>query len=378
MVSANPTGPDHGRLGPERRVRRLGRAAARPSPATTVEREYYYNDAGAQMELVPRVGRGGAPRRGAARGRLPRRLRPRARRGAGRSGAADAASGSRRRSSASASTSTRGRGRASSSSACPSSCRGSTRTSTTARSGPARPATATTRTASLLRSRRAASRPTGRPTSSTSSTSSSAASTARSTCSAPTTTAPATGTPAIARMLGYDPERVEVLLYQLVHLTRGRRADEDVEAARRRRLPRRLHRRDRRRRGPLVPRQPRPRPDDRDRRRPRRRALARRTPSTTSSTRTRGSPGSCGTPPSSRSRRPIPSSAEQERDLVKRLAEFPQVAARGGRAARAAHADRVRDPRRRRLPPLLPPPPRARRETRCSRSGATSPGRRGR
>jgi arginyl-tRNA synthetase len=27
--------------------------------------------------------------------------------------------------------------------------------------------------------------------------------------------------PAIARMLGYDPERVEVLLYQLVHLTRG-------------------------------------------------------------------------------------------------------------------------------------------------------------
>ena len=29
---------------------------------------------------------------------------------------------------------------------------------------------------------------------------------------------------AVARMLGYDPERVEVLLYQLVHLTRGRRA----------------------------------------------------------------------------------------------------------------------------------------------------------
>ena len=26
---------------------------------------------------------------------------------------------------------------------------------------------------------------------------------------------------AVARMLGYDPERVEVLLYQLVHLTRG-------------------------------------------------------------------------------------------------------------------------------------------------------------
>src|SRR5262249_58628289 len=26
--------------------------------------------------------------------------------------------------------------------------------------------------------------------------------------------------PAVARMLGYDPERVEVVLYQLVHLTR--------------------------------------------------------------------------------------------------------------------------------------------------------------
>ena len=78
---------------------------------------------------------------------------------------------------------------------------------------------------------------------------------------------------AVARMLGYDPERVEVLLYQLVHLTQRRRADEDVEAPRRRRLPRRLHRRDRRRRGPLVPRQPQPRPDDRDRRRPRRGAL---------------------------------------------------------------------------------------------------------
>ena len=50
-----------------------------------------------------------------------------------------------------------------------------------------------------------------------------------------------------------------------------RRADEDVEAPRRRRLPRRLHRRGRRRRRALVPRQPRPRPDDRDRHRPRRR-----------------------------------------------------------------------------------------------------------
>ena len=53
----------------------------------------------------------------------------------------------------------------------------------------------------------------------------------------------------------------------------GRRADEDVEAARRRRLARRLHRRDRDRRRALVPGQSQPRPGDRDRRRPRRRAL---------------------------------------------------------------------------------------------------------
>ena len=74
-----------------------------------------------------------------------------------------------------------------------------------------------------------------------------------------------------------------------------RRADQDVEAQRRRRLPRRLHGRGRRRRRALVPRQPRARPDDRDRRRPRGREERRRTPSTTCSTRTRGSPGSCAT-----------------------------------------------------------------------------------
>ena len=45
---------------------------------------------------------------------------------------------------------------------------------------------------------------------------------------------------AIARMLGYDPERVEVLLYQLVHLSQGGQPEEDLEAARRRRLPGRL------------------------------------------------------------------------------------------------------------------------------------------
>ena len=59
---------------------------------------------------------------------------------------------------------------------------------------------------------------------------------------------------AVARMLGYDPARVEVLLYQLVHLTRG---GEAAKMSKRRgdvvfldELPRR----GRRRRRPLVPR----------------------------------------------------------------------------------------------------------------------------
>ena len=74
---------------------------------------------------------------------------------------------------------------------------------------------------------------------------------------------------AVARMLGYDPERVEVLLYQLVHLLRAGEVGEDVEAGGRHRRARRAAGRDRRRRGPLVPRLAQPRPDDRDRRRPR-------------------------------------------------------------------------------------------------------------
>ena len=73
----------------------------------------------------------------------------------------------------------------------------------------------------LLRSADGGCRPTRPPTSRTSRTSSSAASTARSTCSAPTTTAVAGWYAVVARMLGYDPARVEVLLYQFVHLTRG-------------------------------------------------------------------------------------------------------------------------------------------------------------
>ncbi len=101
---------------------------------------------------------------------------------------------------------------------------------------------------------------------------------------------------AVARMLGYDPERVEVLLYQLVHLTRGGEAtkmskragdvvtlDELVEEvgvdAARWYLVNRGH-------DQTIE----------SGRRPRRARRARRTPSTTSSTRTRASRGSCGMP----------------------------------------------------------------------------------
>ena len=50
MVSANPTGPDHGRVRPQRRLRRLRSPACSTLAGHEVEREYYYNDSGAQME----------------------------------------------------------------------------------------------------------------------------------------------------------------------------------------------------------------------------------------------------------------------------------------------------------------------------------------
>ncbi len=67
MVSANPTGPvATGGLRAERRLRRQRRPAARGS-GHEVEREYYYNDAGAQMERfrasVEAVRRGEEPPR---------------------------------------------------------------------------------------------------------------------------------------------------------------------------------------------------------------------------------------------------------------------------------------------------------------------------
>ena len=167
---------------------------------------------------------------------------------------------------------------------------------------------------------------------------------------------------AVARMLGYDPDRVEVLLYQLVHLTRG---GEQTKMSKRRGdvvFLDELHRRDRRRRRALVPRQPRPRPDDRDRRRPRRGASRRRTPSTTSSTRTRGSPGSSATPATRQSASVTAGAARAggagARQAARRAARESSADAAEKRGPQGVPA--LRDPRRRRLPPLLPRAPRAR------------------
>ncbi len=84
LVSANPTGPitvAHGRNGA------YGDAVARllTFAGHEVEREYYYNDAGAQMERFRAVGRRVAARRDASRGRLHGRLHAGARRAPGRS-----------------------------------------------------------------------------------------------------------------------------------------------------------------------------------------------------------------------------------------------------------------------------------------------------
>ena len=207
-------------------------------------------------------------------------------------------------------------------------------------------------------------RRTSRSTPPTCAASTHAASTASSTSSAPITTATSPGCRRSPRCSATRASRSRCSSTSSSTSTRGGEATQDVEAPRRRRLPRRVRRRDRRRRRALVPRLARSRPDDRDRRRPRRREDARRTPSTTSSTRTRGSPGilaqraraadaRAAAPPSGRSR---PRSATSSSGSL----ELPGRRRRGDGAARAARDPDVRDPRRRRLPPLLPPPQGAR------------------
>ena len=79
---------------------------------------------------------------------------------------------------------------------------------------------------------------------------------------------------ALAEMLGHPRDSLEVLIYQLVHLVDGGADEEDVQAPRRRRLPRRSPGHDRRGCCALVPRLARTRSDDRARRRPRQAANA--------------------------------------------------------------------------------------------------------
>ena len=73
MVSANPTGPlhvAHGRNGA------YGDAVARlfELGGHAVEREYYYNDSGGQMDRFRASVEAARRGEGAARGRLPRRV----------------------------------------------------------------------------------------------------------------------------------------------------------------------------------------------------------------------------------------------------------------------------------------------------------------
>ena len=158
---------------------------------------------------------------------------------------------------------------------------------------------------------------------------------------------------AVARMLGYDPDRVEVLLYQLVHLTKGgaaakmskRRGDVvfldelldevGVDAAR----------------WYLVSRGP--RPDDRDRRRPRGGEDGEE-PRLLRPVRARPDRRD---PPERRGRGAVRRAAGRARRRGARpdqaARRVPGRRRRGDRAARPARDPELRDPRRRRLPPLL-------------------------
>ena len=367
MVSANPTGPivvsaaRNGAIGDS--LARLLELAGHE-----VEREYYYNDAGAQMERfrasVEAVRRGEEPPEDGYQGEYVAR--------AGRNSAATrcrrCSSGSRPRSSGSASTSTRGRCRASSRSGCPSCCRGWTPTSGTARSGRARPSTATSRTACCSARRR------GEPTYRAADVVYLVDKLERGFDRAIYVLgADHHGTrnwyAAVARMLGYDPERVEVLLYQLVHLTRGgeqakmskRRGDVvfldefmdeiGVDAARWYLVNRGPDQTieidvdlaaERSREEPGLLRPVRPRADRRDP--PERRR--------------RGGLGRARSAARGRGARPRQAAAE-----------FPEIVAEAAERRGPARDPDVRDPRRRRLPPLLPPPPRAR-ERGSRRSGS--------
>ena len=359
MVSANPTGPvtvasaRNGAYGDSRRApARLRRATRSSASTTTTTRARRWSASG--------LGRGAPARGGAARGRLPRRLRRRARPAPGRSRARDARAGSRRRWSGSGSTSTRW---AKQSELERRLAEYLPRLDTYEKDGAVwarSSAYGDEDDRVLIRSE------TGAPTYRAADVVYLADKLDRGFDRAIYVLgADHHGTrnwyAAVARMLGYDPERVEVLLYQLVHLTRGGEAAEDVEAPRRRRLPRRVPRRGRRRRRRAGT-SSRAAPTRRSRSTSTsRRRRARRTPSTTSSTRTRGSPGSCATPRGRvRPREPPAELAGGGARADQAPGRVPRGRRGGDRAARPARDPDVRDPRRRRLPPLLPPPQGAR------------------
>ena len=154
----------------------------------------------------------------------------------------------------------------------------------------------------------------------------------------------------------------------------GRRDGEDGEALRERRLPRRPARRDRRRRRALVPRLARARAADRHRRRPRGGALEPEPVYYVQYAHARiagilrNAEGAAV-----RRRCRLRRSRPEEKELVKRLADFPGVVAEATER-RGPHAIPTYLVRRRgRLPPLLPPPQGAR-DRRSRRSGSGSAG----
>ena len=153
---------------------------------------------------------------------------------------------------------------------------------------------------------------------------------------APTTTATWRGCRRPGQALGGDPERLEIVIMQLVNLAEGgeraqmsKRAgassctlddlldDIGVDAAR----------------WFLAPAQP--RHHDRPRPRPGPRASPRTTPSTTCSTRTRGSPGSCARPARSGSRR-AGGGPERQRRALPPVGALARQAAAGASRPRCA------------------------------------------
>ena len=353
FVSANPTGPLH--VGNARGAF-VGDLLCRVLEAggQRVTREYYFNDSGGQIGNLGRVGRRAPPRRAGARGRLPGRLRGRPRGGAARRRLGGGDRRRRRHATAivgrwaagrvregieaqprprSASTSTSGRARRGSTTRAGSSGRSSgcasaaTSTSRTARSGSARPPSATTRTGSSIRSN-------GEPT--------------YFAADIGYVTekfsrgfdhliyiwgADHHGTVArvrnAAEAMGYDREAVQMLLVLLGPLRARRRGGLDEQARRRVHHPRRAARRGRRRRRALVLRVTR-----RDHRRSTStsswpRSSRTRTRSTTSSTPTPGSPRSCARRPRPGSRRRPASTARSagrpKAALARAIARFPEV-----------------------------------------------------